>query len=216
MELVDERQAFPLALTGILTFFLMAATYGLFFLFGTGQSSANTLYWYIARAAGFTGYELLALAAILGVSTSSAMWDRWKARWLLTQMHQLVSLMVIPFIILHLWALHQDTSVPFLWRDFVIPFRSHYRTFATGLGVLGVYGVAILVLSSYVRKKIGVKLWRTIHYLSFPLFLLVSIHGFMSGTDSSQPWALWMYVIPCVIFTVLSIRRIRQSMKIAS
>lgn len=37
--------------------------------------------------------------------------------------------------------------------------------------------------SFYARKRIGQKTWRAIHYISFLTFIMVTLHGFYSGTD---------------------------------
>ena len=53
--------------------------------------------------------------------------------------------------------------------------------------------MALVALSFYVRKTIGHRLRRLIHYLSFVVFLLALIHGLMSGTDSNANWTHWLY-----------------------
>lgn len=211
MELVDERQTLPLAVTGAFTFVLMVGTYGLLAWTHPPQATANTLYWYIARTAGFLAYELLALTALLGVSGTSALWAKWKAGPVVARMHQFASLMVFPILVLHVWALHQDSTVPFAWPALLIPLRAAYRPFATGLGVLSLYLMVVLVLSSILRAHLGVRVWRTLHYLSFPLFLMITVHGLLSGSDSAEPWAPYLYFVPLITFTLLTMRRVLRA-----
>jgi len=62
-----------------------------------------------------------------------------------------------------------------------------------GLGQLGLYTWAMVAFSFYVRAKTGTRAWRTIHFVSFAVFMLALVHGLLSGTDSSTVWAARMY-----------------------
>jgi predicted ferric reductase len=50
-----------------------------------------------------------------------------------------------------------------------------------------------LVISFYVRKKIGNRTWRMLHFVSFVAFLGAMLHGISSGTDSSEGWMQMIY-----------------------
>ena len=47
--------------------------------------------------------------------------------------------------------------------------------------------MAIVVGSFYVRRQIGQRAWRTLHYVTFLAFLGATAHGVMAGTDSGTP-----------------------------
>jgi DMSO/TMAO reductase YedYZ heme-binding membrane subunit len=47
-----------------------------------------------------------------------------------------------------------------------------------------------------VRRQIGQRAWRTIHYLTFLGFVGATLHGITSGSDTSAPWATWAYLVP--------------------
>ena len=207
MELVDERQISPLVLTVVFLFIVVAGSYGLVHILNPSQLTVNRYFWYMERAAGLTAYQLLSLTVILGLTVRSSVWDRLRARKVMTQVHQFASLLVLPFIALHLWGIHQDSSVPFTWLQVFVPLQSSYRTLATSLGTLSLYGVLVIVISSYLRPKISVNTWRAIHYASFPVFILVTAHGLWSGTDSTAPWAMWFYMVPALTFLALVIKR---------
>jgi sulfoxide reductase heme-binding subunit YedZ len=211
VELLNERQRFPFGFACALTFFIIVGSYAAIHVVNPGQATANKFYWYMARSAGFTSYCLLSLAVLLGVSTTSAIWDKWKLRKLMTQMHQYAALLVLPFLFFHLWGLYQDASVPFGVFSLLIAFAAKYRPVYTGFGVLTLYGWLLLVITSYVREKMSAKVWRTIHYASFPMFILVTLHGLFTGTDSSRLWAVAIYLIPTILFIVLVMRRFRPS-----
>jgi sulfoxide reductase heme-binding subunit YedZ len=209
LELVNERQWPPLVVSGLFMFLMITGSYGLVHLMYNTQAETNQFYWYMERAAGFTSYELLAFTVLLGLSNTSAIWDKWKARKNVTQLHQFVSILLFAFVALHLWGLHMDRSIPFPWVKLLFPLTSSYRPVFTGFGVLSLYGVVVLIGSSWLRPQLGVKVWRAIHYMSLPMFVLVTLHGLLTGTDSTHGWAIFMYVIPSVVFAILLFRRIR-------
>ena len=55
-------------------------------------------------------------------------------------------------------------------------------------------GWCCVVVSSWLRSRFSVKLWRTIHLLAVPTFLLALLHGVFGGTDTERPWMIALYV----------------------
>ena len=43
------------------------------------------------------------------------------------------------------------------------------------------------------RARLGHRVWRRIHYLSFAVFLLALVHGLFAGTDTPALWARVLY-----------------------
>ena len=52
----------------------------------------------------------------------------------------------------------------------------------------------LVYLSFFLRPRIGARNWRRLHWATYLVFLLATIHGFASGTDSTQPWARDLYL----------------------
>ncbi|MCL6600251.1 MAG: ferric reductase-like transmembrane domain-containing protein [Alicyclobacillus macrosporangiidus] len=209
MDAAEERVTwYPLAGAVVFLLLVIAASYAWVVAMFPPEKEKNLVFWYMERAAGFTAYELLAFTALLGLTSSAGMWDRWKARRLVTQWHQFASSLVIAFLVLHLWGLHEDTTIPFPWPKLFVPFAASYRPLFTGFGVLALYGLAVLLVTSYLRPHIRPRVWRSIHFLSIPVFLLVTLHGLLSGTDSASAWAVWMYVVPAALFVGLLVPRL--------
>jgi sulfoxide reductase heme-binding subunit YedZ len=53
------------------------------------------------------------------------------------------------------------------------------------------------------RKRLSHGIWRTLHFLSFPAFALVTLHGILAGTDTNQPWMLLLYLGAGALFAFL-------------
>jgi hypothetical protein len=62
------------------------------------------------------------------------------------------------------------------------------------LGVVALYSLVIVVGSFYVKKHIGQKAWRLIHFVSLGVFLASLVHGITAGTDTQTPLMLGLYL----------------------
>ena len=68
-----------------------------------------------------------------------------------------------------------------------------------------------MLLSFYVRKRIGQKTWRQPPLPLVPAFLAATAHGLMAGTDSAASWALTGYGIALATVLLLLTYRILVS-----
>jgi predicted ferric reductase len=151
-------------------------------------------YWYLTRASGTVAFWLLALSSMFGVAMSSRLWDKIAGRRWPFEVHRFSSLLALAFVGLHMAALIPDQWTNFTPADLLVPGLSTYRPLAVAMGVVAMYGAVVVVASFYVRKLIGYKTWRTLHYGTFAVFVLVLLHGIYAGTDSGEVWMRWSYL----------------------
>jgi methionine sulfoxide reductase heme-binding subunit len=210
MDLINERQHFPFIAACTMAVMVIGAAFLITHFVDPSPAAVNKTYWYLERSAGFTSYGLLSLTVLLGMSSTSSFWDKWKMRKLMTQMHQYAALLVFPFLFFHLWGLYMDKTIPFHISQLLVPFTSSYRAIPTGFGTLTLYAWLLIIISSYFREKIGLKMWRTIHKLAFFMFIGVTFHGMMSGTDSSRHLVILVYAVPSVLFLFFGLLHIRK------
>jgi predicted ferric reductase len=150
---------------------------------------ANGL-WIATRALGITAYLLLSIAMLVGLSLSTRTTPRSKLVSPLA-LHRALSLLAILTTLGHAGLLLFDKKVAFGLGELLIPLRSSYRPFAVGLGTVALYLLLLLELSQHARKWLGQAAWRTMHALTFVLYLAATFHGISAGTDSARP-ALWL------------------------
>jgi predicted ferric reductase len=62
-----------------------------------------------------------------------------------------------------------------------------------GVGQLAFYLMLVVYGSFYVRRHLGQRGWRLLHYTTFLALVGATVHGLMSGTDTSASWAMWSY-----------------------
>ncbi len=76
-----------------------------------------------------------------------------------------------------------------------VPFALGFKTFYTGLGVIGAYLAALLGLSYYARKRVGARLWRKAHRATVVVYLLGLVHALGAGSDAGAPWFRWWVIV---------------------
>jgi predicted ferric reductase len=151
--------------------------------------------WYLSRASAFVAYVLLWWSMVLGLSITNRLARLWPGGPAAADLHEHASLLGLAFGLLHALVLLGDAYIGYTLPQILIPFASvSYEPVWVGLGQISLYLMVLVTFTFYVRRWIGARAWRTIHYLSFVVFVLALLHGVFSGTDSSLPWAYWMYV----------------------
>jgi predicted ferric reductase len=167
------------------------------------------VYWYLSRGSAITAYLLLWASILLGVLMTNKMARYWPGAPAAYELHQYVSLLGMGFVMFHALILMGDSFIRINLAQVLLPFGSqNYRPVQVGLGQVAVYLWLLLVGSFYVRKQIGTKLWRWIHFSSFILFLFAMIHGITSGTDSGSVWMqsiYWFSTASLLFFTIYRI-----------
>jgi methionine sulfoxide reductase heme-binding subunit len=143
--------------------------------------------WYFARSAGIVAYLLLSSSVLLGVLMSGRTSFAWP-RFAVEEVHRFLAICTGVFIVLHGASLLLDTVVPIGLAQELVPFTSPYRPFAVGLGICAMELIAAVGISNVLRRRIPHGLWRKVHYLTLPAWLLASLHGVLAGTDASDPW----------------------------
>lgn len=165
--------------------------------------------WDIARAGGFTTYILFALAVIVGLALSTKLQSpsRWP-RLINSELHNFLSLLGTIFLGVHILAVWVDPFTRFGWNEILIPFASHYRPVWMALGIVALYlGIAIGI-STWLRPRIGYVWWRRLHVWTLGIFVLATIHGIGTGSDTQTWWGLGIYLVSIALVAALLIRRI--------
>ena len=151
-------------------------------------------YWYLSRGAAFVALGLLWISMMLGLLITNKIARSWPGAPAAFAFHEYVSLLGLAFAMFHALILMGDRYINYQLVQILLPFGSvNYHPIWVGLGQIGFYVWAIISASFYVRKGIGPKTWKLIHYASFFNFLIAIIHGLASGTDTSLPWAQAVY-----------------------
>jgi sulfoxide reductase heme-binding subunit YedZ len=155
--------------------------------------SHDPTFWLLARASGLTAYVLLTLAVLAGITVKTRVLGRAVRAASVVDVHRFLTTLALGALAIHAVTLVLDTTVRITPLALLVPGLSPYRPLATGLGVLAAELMGLVVLSFRLRRRIGMRAWRLLHFVTFPIFLLATAHGLLAGTDSSAPWAFGLY-----------------------
>lgn len=159
--------------------------------------------WYTTRAAGIVSLILFTAVVILGqlarLRVESASWPRF----LSADLHRNLSLLSLVFLAIHIVTAVVDPFTSLGLTPVLVPFGSTYRRFWLGLGTLAFEIIVALVITSLLRRRVGLRAWRVIHWLAYAAWPIAVLHGLGTGTDALAAWSLGVTIV-CVT-TVIAV-----------
>jgi predicted ferric reductase len=140
-----------------------------------------------------TALVLLTASVCLGIALAGrARSRRWPA-FAIEEVHRSLGLLTGAFIGIHALAILVDSYVPYSLTQLLVPGAAPSRTIAVAAGVVSAELLAALAITNRFRKRLSFRFWRRAHYLNFVVWILALGHGIAAGTDSDQPWAVYLY-----------------------
>jgi sulfoxide reductase heme-binding subunit YedZ len=151
-------------------------------------------FWLLARASGLTAYVLLTLSVLAGIAVKTRPFGKTVRPAAQTDTHRALAFLGLGMLVLHGLALVLDRTVRMPIAALFVPFLSHYRPRPVALGVLAAELMALVYASFSLRRLIGARTWRRLHWATYAVFAGATLHGLAAGTDSTRPWALGLYL----------------------
>jgi sulfoxide reductase heme-binding subunit YedZ len=146
--------------------------------------------WYLDRASGVVTLVLMTLVLVLGVVVRRQGRVPGLPRFFLIGLHRSVSLLSVLFLAVHVVTAVTDSYVDIGPAAAVVPFASGWRPAEVALGALAVDLLVLIVVTSLLRDRLPLRLWRAVHRTSYLLWPLAFLHGVTAGTDVRSGWAL--------------------------
>lgn len=171
--------------------------------------------WYLTRTTAVAAYVALTFSVIFGLLRTIARTSAERLSWVVDELHAFVATLAGVFVVGHLLTIKLDTFVIFSLRDLLLPGDGPYRPVAVNIGIFALYVMALTLISSWIRRFIPYRFWRVIHYLSFLTFALVTVHGWLAGSDANEPWQRALYVGGAAAVTFLTVVRLVSRPKIS-
>ncbi len=169
-------------------------------------------YWYLSRASGFVAYLLLWLSVALGLLISGKLSRLWPGGPTAVDLHQFSGLLALAFAVFHALILLGDRYLTYTPLELLVPFAAlDYRPLAVGLGQVAFYLSLVVGLSFYVRRHIGFRVWRLLHFGAFAVYVLATVHGLAAGTDAGSAMAVGLYGATALTTCFLTVFRILTS-----
>jgi methionine sulfoxide reductase heme-binding subunit len=144
--------------------------------------------WYLMRGSGIVSLLLFTAVVLLGIATVK----RWRPgrlpRFVTPSLHRSISLLAVVFLAVHVATAVIDPYAMVGVAAVFVPFVAGKSALWVGLGALSLDLIAVLVVSSLLRRHIGARLWRALHWLAYLSWPVAVAHTLGTGTDASTVW----------------------------
>ncbi len=170
-----------------------------------GAALGPSAYWYLTRATGIVTLVLLTVSVVLGVlgPLRIASRPRWP-RFAIDALHRDCSLLVMVLLVVHIVTSLLDGFAPITVVDAIIPFTSAYRPLWLGFGALSFDLLIAVVVTSLVRRRLGYRGWRAVHWLAYASWPVAVLHGLGTGTDTKASWNLLVTAV-CALAVLVAV-----------
>jgi len=168
--------------------------------------------WLVSRASGLVLLVLFSIVMVLGVATrTGATAGRWP-RFAVAELHRNLSLFAVALLVLHVATAMLDPFVSIGALAAVLPFTSRYETVALGAGTLAVDLAGAVLIASLVRRRLGLRAWRTVHYLAYLAWPIAFAHAIRAASYDQRLW--WVVLIEwgclAAVATAVVLRLLRR------
>jgi DMSO/TMAO reductase YedYZ heme-binding membrane subunit len=164
-------------------------------------------WWYVARSGGIVAWALATLALIWGLQLSTRLVRKPAPAWVL-DLHRFLGGLAVVFVGVHLLGLVLDSFIGFGVADLFVPFVSSYRPVEVALGVVAMYLLLAVELTSLLMKRMPRRVWHGVHLASYAVFVLATVHGLLAGTDGDNAVFQWACLIASGIVLCMTLVRI--------
>ena len=111
--------------------------------------------------------------------------------WML-DLHRFLGGISVLFLAVHIGTLYLDSFVDFGPRELFIPGESTWNSEAAAWGIIAMYALVLVEVTSLLRKYLNHGVWRTFHMLSVVTAAAGTYHAILGGSDVDNPltWAV--------------------------
>jgi sulfoxide reductase heme-binding subunit YedZ len=174
----------------------------------SASSASDNVVWYLTRTAAISSYIVLAILVALGLVQGYARRAGERLWWMVEEAHKWLGTLFAALTALHILSLLADPYISFSWLNLVLPLDEPYRPLAVGLGVVALWSMVLVLGTSWLRRHLPHYFWRAFHYFSFVTFVLVTVHGVLAGTDTSETWMFGVYLVAGAVVALLTLLRL--------
>ena len=170
------------------------------------------LWWYIARASGIVAWVLVTASVVWGLVLSTRLTRRPKPAWFL-DLHRFLGGLSVVFVGVHLAGLVADNYTHFGLASLLVPLASAWHPVAVAWGIVGMYLLVSIEITSLLMRRLPRRLWRAVHFTSFGLFAFTTVHALTAGSDAGSVAVQWFALGSCAIVGFLMLVRILSSFR---
>lgn len=164
-------------------------------------------WWLTSRATGIIAYLALTGSMLAGLASRTRTGQRASSPLARLEWHKALSVAGLVFALAHVVTL-LGSARDFSPVDLLVPGAMPYRPFWAALGVVAFWLLIAIAITGPMRSRLGPGAWQAIHRAAYAVFVAVTAHGVMMGTDSARLPLLAMYVVAIALVGGMVIRRV--------
>lgn len=134
----------------------------------------------LSSYAGLTAMVLLTINILLGllISVRYSPVRTWPHRRIpVFDIHNWTAYIALGLVGLHPSLLLLSDTAKFKWQDILWPIQSPGQRLYNCFGASAFYLLLLVVITSYLRRRIGRPLWKVLHYAAYGVAAFVYVHG---------------------------------------
>lgn len=152
----------------------------------------SVVWWYVARASGLIAWALLGVSVVGGLLLATQL---TRGRTWTRGLHEFVAALAVIFTAIHLASVLASDQLRIGLRELLVPFARADNPVGQGCGVLALYLLTAVMLTSWARALLSWRWWRRVHLLTFPVFGFVCVHTVLAGSDTTRPILHWASLV---------------------
>ena len=145
--------------------------------------------WALGRGTGVVALVMFTVTLVLGIVSRSGRPVGGLGRFGVAEIHRTAALTGVGLIAVHVGSLFFDPYAQLRLVDVVVPFLGAYKPLWLGLGTLAVDLLLVVTVVSLLRDRVGPRIFKAVHWLTYALWPVALVHGLGNGTDA---WSLWL------------------------
>jgi hypothetical protein len=172
---------------------------------------SSQVFWFAARASGIVAWALAASSVVWGLGFSTRVLGRRPRPAWLFDLHRFLGGLALAFTGVHVLAVLADSYVHFTLLNVLVPLTGDWHPLAVAWGIVGLYLLLAVELTSLARTRLPRMLCRRVHYASFVVYAATTVHGLTAGTDARSPSLLLAYLVVSALVAGLTASRLLAS-----
>jgi methionine sulfoxide reductase heme-binding subunit len=162
---------------------------------------------------GLTAMTLLTLNILLGLVMSMKYNPvrNWPHRRINTfKLHNWTAYIALTIASIHPLIILFSATAKFSLLDILYPVHAPKQPWINVLGALALYALSFVVLTSYFRRELGRRTWKTLHFTAYGVAALFFVHGIRTDPQLKDAPIDFLdgekvYVELCLLLVILAV-----------
>ena len=157
-----------------------------------------------SAASGVISLVLLTASLVLGVAVGQRRQLPAFGRYPSRKLHEYASALALGFLALHMLTAVAEPFGRLRWVAVLVPFVPAIGRLWLGLGVVSFYLLTAVVLTSLLRRRLGRRTWRLVHWTSYACWPAAEAHSLGLG-PAMRSGRLLDLAVGCLVAVTMAV-----------